>query len=359
MAWLTGWAYRKLIPVSRASGAVTNYQYSLLVGQSSGAVGEQVDCNSHCLETFDDLRFTTSNGTTLLKYWIESISGASPNKLANLWIKFDSVGTSTTNFYMYYGKADAPAVSSHIDTMIKADDGATGNFTEATANSGYLDHSTVPGYYMVGMPAASSAAIAGTLLSDLYFASYVRSFGLYTGAQSIVLNAIQDSATVANLVGDTTKVPLRRFYVGRYNTVYSGGANRFIIIYVNAAGTSNYWDGDSWTTSATLLALSNSPVEVRIWSDNSNFYADILAIGGSSLLTAVATIAVASVKSFSSGRCLMWGEARTDFYAGDHEVQKFFIRQYRDPEPAYGSFGPEETPTGQKMGLPMYNPTFF
>jgi predicted GH43/DUF377 family glycosyl hydrolase len=103
MAWLTGWAYRKLVPLSRASGLVTNYQMKLLVGESAGATGENVDCDSHCRSDFDDLRFTTADGTTLLDHSFESITGASPNRLATVWIEFDSIGTTPTNFYMYYG----------------------------------------------------------------------------------------------------------------------------------------------------------------------------------------------------------------------------------------------------------------
>jgi len=103
VAWLTGWTYRKSITLSRASGAVTNYQMKLLVGESAGATGEDVDCNGHVQTDFDDLRFTTSDGQTLLDYWIESITGTTPNQLATVWIEFDSIGTGATTFYMYYG----------------------------------------------------------------------------------------------------------------------------------------------------------------------------------------------------------------------------------------------------------------
>jgi hypothetical protein len=106
--WLQGWTYRKPVALSRASGAVTNYQMKLLVGGSSGASGENVDCNGHVLSNFNDLRFTTSDGSTLLNYWIESITGTTPNQLATVWVKFDSIGVSDTTFYMYYGKSGAP-----------------------------------------------------------------------------------------------------------------------------------------------------------------------------------------------------------------------------------------------------------
>ena len=114
---LTGWSYRKSITLSRASGAVTYYQMKLLLGESSGAVGEDVDCGALCQTDFDDIRFTTSNGTTLLDYWIESISGTTPNQLATIWIEFDSIGTGATTFYMYYGNAGAAAYSNGPDTF--------------------------------------------------------------------------------------------------------------------------------------------------------------------------------------------------------------------------------------------------
>jgi predicted GH43/DUF377 family glycosyl hydrolase len=108
MAWLSGYSYCKSITLSRASGAVTNYQMKLLVGESAGATGEDVDCNSHVQIGFHDLRFTKSDGTTLLDYWIESITGTTPNQLATVWIEFDSIGTGATTFYMYYGNATIP-----------------------------------------------------------------------------------------------------------------------------------------------------------------------------------------------------------------------------------------------------------
>jgi hypothetical protein len=137
MAWLTGWSYRKSIPISRASGAVTDYQMQLLVGESSGATGEAVDCDGKCKSDFSDIRFTTSDGTTDVKYWIESISGTTPNQLATIWIKFPSIGTGDTTFYMYYGKADATAVSNGTNTFPFFDDFSTSwnNPTKWTGNT--------------------------------------------------------------------------------------------------------------------------------------------------------------------------------------------------------------------------------
>lgn len=122
MAWLTGWSYRKSITLSRASGATTNYQMLLLVGESSGASGEDVDCGGKCASDFDDLRFTNSDETTLLDYWIEEVTGTTPNQLAKVWIEFDSIGTGATTFYMYYGNSGASAVSNGANTFLFFDD---------------------------------------------------------------------------------------------------------------------------------------------------------------------------------------------------------------------------------------------
>lgn len=135
MGWLTDWSYRKSITLSRASGAVSNYQMKLLVGESSGATGEDVDCAGHCLSNFNDLRFTASDGETLLDYWIESITGTTPNQLATVWIEFDSIGTTDTTFYMYYGNSVASAVSNGENTFLFFDD-FSGDLSKWTGDTG-------------------------------------------------------------------------------------------------------------------------------------------------------------------------------------------------------------------------------
>jgi hypothetical protein len=119
MAWLSGWTYRKEIVVDQTDdiGAV-NYQMKVLVGESSGATGEEVDCGGHCLSTFNDLRFTSSDGSTLLDYYIRYVSGVSPNQLAVVWVEVPVLDDAAdTTIYMYYGSADASADSSLADTF--------------------------------------------------------------------------------------------------------------------------------------------------------------------------------------------------------------------------------------------------
>jgi len=114
-----GWSYRKSLSLSRASGAVTDYQIKLTVHRSSGSdSGADVYIGTNCEADYDDIRFTTSDGETLLDYWIE----VSDSDSATIWIEFNSIGTGATTFYMYYGKADASAVSSGANTFPLFDD---------------------------------------------------------------------------------------------------------------------------------------------------------------------------------------------------------------------------------------------
>jgi len=122
MAWLSGWNFRKEFTVSHSSGILTDYQMKLYVGQSTSTSGRQISCNSACKSDFSDLRFTTSDGETLLPYWIELISGTNPNQRADVWIKLDSIATTSTTFYMYFGNDSAVSASSGADTFIVFDD---------------------------------------------------------------------------------------------------------------------------------------------------------------------------------------------------------------------------------------------
>jgi hypothetical protein len=343
-AWLQGWTYRKAVTLSRASGAVTNYQMRLLVGETSGASGEDVDCNGHVQADFDDLRFTTSGGATLLDYWIESITGTTPNQLATVWIKFDSIGTDATTFYMYYGNAGASAVSSITATFIAGDNGVNGNFTEAVSGSAVLSHAS--GYYHVEDPNATDVFASGVAISDfnkrLRMGEKSQTTGNAGGDADFV--GYWDATSVANVLGDSGTIgPNRRFLIHRYSS-YQVYPNQVVVYYLDAAGTTYYWDNttQSWTTNVVRISTSGS-IEVKVWDNGTNFYADVLQ-GGSTIINGPASVAMSSVKSFSNGKVLLWTEPYTNtqkVLTGD--VKNYTIGKYYSPEPAWGSWGAEQS----------------
>lgn len=108
---LAGYNYRKSITIGHSDdGAQTNYQLMLTIHRSAGAdSGADVYVGTKCLDNYNDIRFTQSDGDTLLDYWIET----SDANTATVWIEFNSVPASpgTATFYIYYGNAGAAAVS--------------------------------------------------------------------------------------------------------------------------------------------------------------------------------------------------------------------------------------------------------
>lgn len=317
MAFLTGWSYRKSVTLSRASGAVTNYQMKLLVGESAGATGENVDCGSKCKTDFSDLRFTTSDETTLLDYWIESVSGTTPNQLATVWIEFDSIGTGATTFWMYYGNAGAAAVSSGANTFILFDDFERGNDGDAIGGAWTL----VQG----GAEIDTAQKYAGSR-SVMISRTTVTGFAYQTLAASSGVNALRCRVRAGTGAA-----------AGSQRTVlaYRDGTSQTSLGIMNAAGNIQHYY-TSWVDSGTAITLDAWQLfEIR----NINFtaktydiyYNDSLLVSGANMQASTTNPnQVRVLYSSSVAESLLW-------------VDDFLVRNWRSTEPAWGSWGTEES----------------
>ena len=128
MAWLSGWSYRRKITISGSSGAGTDYQVLLKIGESSGTTG----CHFHLdgksanfpsgKNQGGDLRFTASDRTTLLSFWVESVSGTSPNRVAYVWVKVSADLGTNQDIYCYFRNPSASNGSSGVSTFLFFDD---------------------------------------------------------------------------------------------------------------------------------------------------------------------------------------------------------------------------------------------
>jgi hypothetical protein len=68
-----------------------------------------------------DIRFTDSDETTLLNYWVESGINTSSTKI---WVKVPSIpASSSKTIYVYYGNPSATSLSSATNTFIREIDG--------------------------------------------------------------------------------------------------------------------------------------------------------------------------------------------------------------------------------------------
>jgi hypothetical protein len=128
-AWLNAsWLYRSAVTVNNPGGAtLTGYQVHVVLGGSFDFTKAQPNGA--------DMRFTASDGTTTLPFWIESWTSSS----ASLWVKvptIDSVNGAT--LYMYYGNPSATSNSNGNSTFDFFDDFSLGSVdsTKWTATGG-------------------------------------------------------------------------------------------------------------------------------------------------------------------------------------------------------------------------------
>ena len=311
----SNWSYCKSITLSRASGAVTNYQMKLLVGESSSATGEDVDCGANCQADFDDLRFVTSDNSTVLDYWIESISGSTPNQLATIWIEFNSIGTSATTFYMYYGNSTATAYSNISDTFIKGDDFEWGANSDNMSTSGGSITWSVPN----GSATISTAQKYGG----------TRSARLNYGAAQPQLNA---SVTAT----DDTALSIRGYITSDnayFHALIWGDATKRSYIWIDTNRHIYYYDTATRDTGSIVTNNVWFSLEIR----NVNFTAGTydLWFNGSAIKTGAAMAAgteYTNIVHFVSYNG-----------AGYGYIDNFIVRQYLATEPAWGSWGSAET----------------
>jgi hypothetical protein len=125
---LSSWKYRKRITISGSTGAGTNYQVPLKVGESAGSTGADFHVEGHSAKfpsgknDSGDLRFAASDGVTPLDFWVESVVGTSPNRVAYVWVEVSANLDTNQDIYCYYGNPAATNVSNGDNTFLFFDD---------------------------------------------------------------------------------------------------------------------------------------------------------------------------------------------------------------------------------------------
>ena len=104
------WAFR--VPISidntQSSVALTNYQVKISLPATFDFANTQSNGN--------DIRFTASDGVTLLSYWIQSYSPSA--KTGTIWVNVPALpADAVTTIYMYYDNPAAAAASSGSSTF--------------------------------------------------------------------------------------------------------------------------------------------------------------------------------------------------------------------------------------------------
>lgn len=156
VGWLgAGWRYRRQLTITGSSGAGTNYVVFIkayyasgtdgteaLTGGHNGVTAGKLYCGGECKSDFRDLRFTSSDGITVLDYFID-------NKTIGVSALFavevaDSLNSDQT-VYVYFGNDSVASLSSAANTFrrvissgvvlaLPMNEGA-GNLTDYSGNS--------------------------------------------------------------------------------------------------------------------------------------------------------------------------------------------------------------------------------
>jgi uncharacterized protein (TIGR02145 family) len=140
----TGWGYRKSHTVNAATGAGTNYQVKITAHYGSGSdSGGDVYLASHSRTDFADVRFTASDGSTLLDYWMESKTDSDN---AVFWVEVAAdLSSANQNIYIYYGNSgQSTSASNGSNTFLFFDD-FSGDLSKWTIDAQNTDAITIVG----------------------------------------------------------------------------------------------------------------------------------------------------------------------------------------------------------------------
>jgi uncharacterized repeat protein (TIGR01451 family) len=120
--WLDeAWHYRRTVNIAN-NGAYLSYYQALIKLENS-----KFDF-AHAKSDGSDIRFTGSDGTTELNYWVESWRNPDP-QVAYIWVRVFPLVNGSNTIYLYYGH-DQPVVT-HSDG-VKTFDGFDDNWNNIT-----------------------------------------------------------------------------------------------------------------------------------------------------------------------------------------------------------------------------------
>lgn len=310
-AWYdANWIHRKKITITGNASAGANYPVELLIGETSGATGEQFDLGGNSAifppsnDNGGDLRFTDNDGTTLLSFYVASSTGVTPNRMARVWVEVADSLASNQDIYVYYDNASATNGSNGTTTFTLFDDfnsGATIDSSKwtvsgATQGGGLLK----VGELSNGQRYASSTYSYPTGYSMMFFGRMGSES--YTTTRSGLVNYVAETGAGLRLIFSDTHI---------YNFI---------------GDSANYSDsGYTFTTAAT------STYEIQRTSTSSARF----------FMNYVRTPNPAGTFTLEAGPV---------FHAGNsvHHIDWMAIRTFVDTEPVFSAIGAEEptvTPT--------------
>jgi hypothetical protein len=286
---------------------------------TTGTVPLRVDTEAHCLASFNDLRFTKADGTTLLDYWIENSATCAADGYADCWVELDTIAQMTsltehTHYYLYYGNAGASAVSSGSSTMVQFD-----NFDSYVAAS---DLNGQGGW---------TATAAGVVISTDHATSGSNSVKIIGSAGSNTMNKALAATSQAYWVGQWNwKENAAGVYVGSH-----GNGTNVATPYINNTEDIYFTATNGGATDTGLNATADA------WNKIDR-YSEIFTGSGSFVIRYANAL---------SATCQMYANAGsngvstlTDITSGagnDTYIDDWFVAKFAVSQPLWGTAGAE------------------
>jgi hypothetical protein len=311
MAWLIGWQYRRPITINNSSNSSSLSDYQVLVTldtQSLISAGKMRSDGG-------DIRFTDSDGVTLLNYWVESGINTSSTKI---WVKVPSIpANSTKTIYVYYGNSSATDQSNGNNTFLFFDD-----FTSLSGwtvlNGGGTGTATVTTY-------------GGATVAQLYSpncsnrVAIVKSFSSSNSGMMIETRVVGENVADGIIVGFTdgqaSGLPGQDEPNNGYVSAFARGANTTNVISRFVSRTQTFLASESYSATANTWYL----VGLSWFGSSLNFFVNrALRLTGSD-------------STFSSRTYLHLSTS----CGGKWDFDWVFVRKYTSPEPTI-SVGAEE-----------------
>ncbi|MFZ8800804.1 MAG: DUF2341 domain-containing protein [Candidatus Nanopusillus sp.] len=119
---LSGWLYYRPILINNTQNSNNLIDYQILVTLDTRTLISQGKMRSDC----GDIRFTDSDFTTLLNYWIEPNTCNTAN--TRIWVKISFIPRSSTKtIYLWYGNPSATSISNPYNTLLLYEDWSSGS----------------------------------------------------------------------------------------------------------------------------------------------------------------------------------------------------------------------------------------
>jgi len=153
---LPGWSYRRPITITNTGTSLTDYQLLITLDTLTLITAGKMRSNG------GDIRFTDSDGLTLIPYWIEAGINTVNTKI---WVKVPSIPAGDMMIYIYYGNPDEVAAPPATDgeTTFSFFDDFEGTDLDPTKwdYDGYAGYPQI--YYSVSDGVLNVWGAAGTL----------------------------------------------------------------------------------------------------------------------------------------------------------------------------------------------------